>query len=338
MSKMSREADFERIEDEASIWAARLRGGAMTDADRAALAAWLDRNPEHRWVLARYHELSAQLDAQFGAAAEATPITKRDAARRRWRRFTVMTAAAAALVMLAVVLTGPSREFETKTAERHLAALTDGSRVELNARTALAVDFRREERHVRLIRGEALFNVTKDPARPFVIDTPAGTVRVTGTVFDVRATSGDRVEVTVLEGTVQVHAAQDTSTASTSAGAPMAPMHDAAITPGRQAVMSGGNVDLRTLPGGAVQNVTAWRQGQVVFEDTPLSEALERFAAYDQRKITVEPGAADLRLGGRYGLDDLDGLLTAVERVLPVRVLRGADGTVRIIVASAPMK
>lgn len=329
MSTMSREADCERIEDEASVWAARLRGGAMTDADRAALAAWLEQDPERRWVLSRYRELSGRLDAQLGAAAEPAVETDRAAQRRRWRRFTVLTAAAAASVIMAVVLVGRPREFETKTAERHLAALADGSRIELNARTVLAVDFGKTERRVRLARGEALFNVARDLARPFVIDTPAGTVRVTGTVFNVRATPGERVEVTVLEGTVHVHTTPAAGSASIDAAAPTAPVHDAALTPGRQAVMSGDRVMVRTLPEGAAEDATAWRQGRVVFEDTPLAGALERFAAYHARTITVDASAADLRLGGRFSLDDLDGFLDFVQRVLPVRVSRN-DGTVLI--------
>jgi transmembrane sensor len=316
MNSMSREADFERIEDQASVWAARLRGGAMTDADRAMLAAWLDCDPEHREVLSRYRELSTQLDEQLGGADVAA---EQAAQRRRWRQLTVITAAAAALVIAAVLWAGRPRAFETQRAERHLAALADGSRVELNAQTLLAVAFTKRERHVRLDRGEALFSVARDPARPFVIDTPTGRVRVTGTVFNVRATAA-RVEVTVLEGTVHVQPAQ-------------APTQDEALTLGRQAMLESERVIVRALPEAAVQNVTAWRQGQVAFDDTRLADALEHFAAYHLRTIAVDPDVADLRLGGRYALDDLDGLLNEVQRVLPVRVVSDGKNAVRIVAA-----
>jgi ferric-dicitrate binding protein FerR (iron transport regulator) len=72
MSSTSHQVEIERIEDEAAIWAARLRGGGMTDADRARLAAWLERDPEHRCVLGRYRELCAGLDEQFGSVTETT--------------------------------------------------------------------------------------------------------------------------------------------------------------------------------------------------------------------------------------------------------------------------
>lgn len=315
---MSMQAQRERIEDEASLWAARLDGGGMTDADRAALDAWLAGNPEHRWVLSRYRQLSAELDDQLGTAAESLVAREAAVRRRRWRAASVVFAAAAALAFGFFVF-GGAREVVTHTGERHVASLEDGSRVELNAQTDLRVDFSRRERRVRLVRGEALFHVAADPARPFFVETPAGVVRVTGTVFNVRAASEARVEVTVLEGHVRVRATSE----------PVAD-GEAALTAGRQARMNGGRVEVRTLPEGAAQDVIAWRDGQAVFVDTPLADALERFAAYHARTIRVEPDAADLRLGGRFALDDLDGLLEAVQRVLPVRAMQAENGAVRI--------
>jgi len=319
MTAMSQPPSPERIEEEASLWAARLDGGGMDEGDRAALAAWLEADPAHRGALGRYRELSGRLEVELAPVAEAVAQARVAAQRRHWRTAGIASAAAAAILISLVLWNGRARELATQTAERHVAALADGSRVELNARTSLEIDFRRAERHVRLVRGEALFTVAKDAARPFVVETAAGIVRVTGTVFDVRAASGSggRVEVTVLDGTVRLRSAN-------------AAVGDEAVTPGNQAAMNGERIAVRRLAEGAAQDAVAWRQGQAVFDDTPLADAIERFAAYHARTITVDPAAADLRLGGRYSLDDLDGLLESVGRVLPVRVLRGADGAVRI--------
>jgi len=353
MTSMEEDPSAERIEEEASLWAARIEGGALSDRDRAELSAWLAVDAEHRRVLACYCELSAQLDAQLNrggglvrssrdeaedgnqdggrCAVSATlpfggdgaPPSNNITGLRHWRATVGALLAAAAVVVLVVVLTGRPRELATKTAERQAIALDDGSRVELNARTSLAVNFRRGERRVKLVRGEAWFSVTKMPERPFVVETPAGVVRVTGTEFNVRAAQSEQVEVTVLAGTVHVRAAGAKAT-------------DEAVTPGRQAVMSGGQVAVRSLIDGAAQDAVAWRQGQTVFDNTPLGEAIERFAAYHARMITVDPAVVDLRLGGRFSLGDLDGLLESVESVLPVHVLRGLDGQVRIVAARKP--
>ena len=231
MSEPTSHPEAERIEDEAAVWAARLRGGALTDADRALLQAWLERDPEHRWVLSRYRELSAELDGHFDGGAE--PFVQQ-ATRRRHRRIVAgVLAAAAALAVLFIVLGARPQEFATRLAERHIATLADGSRIELNAQTRLTVKLTRHERHVRLLQGEALFTVAKDPLRPFVVDTPAGAVRVTGTVFNVRTSpaapghgEGVRAEVTVLEGHVRVR--------PTTAGAE----DDTALVPGRSSIVA----------------------------------------------------------------------------------------------------
>jgi transmembrane sensor len=319
MTTMADDPSAERTEEEASLWAARIEGGSLTARDRAELSAWLAADPGHRRVLASYCELSALLDARLSPAD--VPVGA--VVRRRWRVAVGALMAAAAAVAFIAVLAGRPRSLATKTAERQAIALDDGSRVELNARTSLFVDFRRDERRVRLASGEAWFSVAKMPSRPFVVETLAGVVRVTGTEFNVRATRDDRAEVTVLAGTVHVRAAG-------------AAASDEAVTPGRQALVGGGRVIVHPLPEGAAQDVVAWRRGQTVFDDTPLGEAVERFAAYHARTIAVDPAVADLRLGGRYSLEDLDGLLESVESVLPVRVLRGPDGEVRIAPAARP--
>lgn len=303
------------IESEAAHWAARLEGRGLTDADRAALATWLDADPEHRWTLGRYRELSAQVAAHFEAEHEAGKIAARTS--RTWRRWLAAGTAAAAMIAVAFLVFGGAREISTQAAERRLAVLDDGSHVELNARSAVAVRFDRTARRVHLLRGEALFTVARDTTRPFLVETPAGTVRVTGTIFNVRAAAADRVEVTVLEGRVRVQPRAHDAT-------------EASLAPGAQALLAANRAEVRELGEGAAQDVAAWRSGQAVFDGAPLREAAERFAAYHGRVIVIEDAAAGARLGGRYALDDFEGFLESIERVLGVRVRREAGGTVRI--------
>lgn len=308
-----------RIESEAAHWAARLEGRGLTEADRADLAAWLAADPEHRWTLGRYRELSAQVAAHFEAEHEAAVIARHTS--RAWRRWLAAGAAAAAIAGAAFVILNRSREFSTRAAERHAAVLEDGTHVELNARSAVAVDFGGATRRVRLLRGEALFTVARDTTRPFLVETPAGTVRVTGTTFNVRAADA-HVEVTVLEGRVRVQ--------------PRAPdAAEASLTPGAQALLARDRADVREIGEAAARDTAAWRQGVAVFDGTPLREAVARFAAYHGRTITIEDAAGGARIGGRYALDDLEGFLESIERVLGVRVRREAGGTVRIMPAPA---
>lgn len=292
----------------------------MDDAARAELAKWLAADPEHQWVLSRYRQLSAEIEERVGTRLEeaAAQAPSRTRPARRRLVFTAL-AAAAAVALAATVWTRGRNEFTTRPAERHLAVLKDGSRIELNAQTELKIEFDRGERRVRLVRGEAWFDVAKETARPFVVETPAGRVQVTGTVFNIRASRGERAEITVLDGHVRVRAAEAASG------------DDAVLTPGEQAVISDARVVVHTLAPGAAQDVIAWREGRAVFDGTPLREAVERFAIYHGRTMQVDSRVGDLRLGGRYSLEDIDGLLEEIERVFPVRVVREASGAVRIL-------
>jgi transmembrane sensor len=89
-------------------------------------------------------------------------------------------------------------------------------------------------------------------------------------------------------------------------------------------------VSVQTLSSSALDDVLAWRHGQIVFDNVTLREALARFAHYHGRGIGVTPQAAKLRIGGRFSLDDIEGFFAALEEVLPVRVTRDLSGTVRV--------
>jgi len=318
----------DHIDEAASLWAARHDGGELNANEHAAFTAWLKANPEHAHVFAHYRDLTARIEthieARLGAAVE-TVAREQFTARKRNRVIAAVLATAAAIAVVFSVLSDRAHHLTTKTAERHTTQLDDGTQVDLNARTELVVEFTRDERRVRLISGEALFNVSKDSKRPFLVATATGSVRVTGTVFNVRATNTDRVEVTVLEGTVRVRPIGDAA-------------HEQPVTSNHQAVLRENAITLRTLPDGAAQDAIAWRQGRIVFNDTPLSEAIERFAAYHARTISVDAKAARLQLGGRYSLEDLNGLLESIESVLPVHVSHQPNGAIQITAAETTDK
>jgi len=313
-------ASPDSIDEQAALWAARLDGGSLADGEKAELSAWLAARVEHRTALARYQALSATIEAHTEArvaAAVDAVLQERAAARRRQPFMLGALAVAAVITLLLLVHPGRSLNFATQMAERHVTTLEDGSKIDLNACTELSVVFTSRERRVRLVSGEALFDVAQDPSRPFLVETAAGLVRVTGTVFNIRATSGDLAEVTVLEGTVRVRPRHRTE-------------DEQPVVAGVQAVLRRDTVAVHPLPDGVAQDVIAWRLGQVVFNKTPLSAAVGRFAAYHARRIVVDPSVAELCLGGRYSLDDLTGWLESVEAVLPVRVSHLPDNTIRL--------
>jgi transmembrane sensor len=316
-------------DEQAALWAARLDGSELSAADRAKLNAWLAEHPSHRGLLSGYCQFSADLEQPLLALVETGAVQMPSASPRprrgpRWKVLggTAIVAMAAA-VALAVWVAQPRMQFNsiaTSTAQRQSITLSDGTRVDLNAHTHLEVAISRAERRVRLASGEAFFAVHKDPARPFIIETTAGSVRVTGTTFNVRTEGASSLEVMVVEGSVQVRPGDNGTLASPP------------VLLGAGDKLSSGptGVSVKALSAAALDDALAWRKGQIVFDGVPLREALARFAQYHGRAMTATDAAANLPLGGRYSLDDPKGFFTALEELFPVRVVSDPNGSVNV--------
>lgn len=302
----------QQVREAAALWAARLEGGGMTDEHRSELSAWLNAAPEHLEELSRYRAVSAEISPKLPVIFESLDLRAPQShtlRRRRWRTALVATGLAATLLAGAFWLAPKGEHYQTAAGERRTVRLADGSRITLNARTELRVRLQKNARTLQLERGEALFNVAKDPARPFTVRVGAGLVQVTGTVFDVRTSPAGAAEIAVLEGHVHLRPAENAAAARTLTRDEAGTLHADALA-------------VRQLSPGGAEEAAAWREGRIVFDDTPLAEAAQRYADYHGLRIEVAADAADLRLGGRYDLENVDDFLRALPRVVPVVVTR----------------
>jgi transmembrane sensor len=322
------------IDESASLWAARLDDGDLSEAHCTELDSWLQADSRHREALASYGQLSAWLEQRVPALAATGSIKASSSAapsalppKRGRPRWWLVGGALAAAASVAVVISLQTAEqpspqrVATSIAQRQSLTLADGSQVDLNAHTSLVVVDTPAERRVRLAGGQAFFKITKNPNRPFIVDTPAGAIRVTGTAFDVRQSSSGYIEVTVQEGSVQVR---------------LGPNEDQSDSPpfslvaGDQLESGAKAPVLRKLTPEQIADSLAWRDGQAVFDATPLQDAVAQFAHYHGRGISTTSEVAQLQISGRFPLDDLEGFLAGLEEVLPVKVNHGLSGTSRI--------
>jgi transmembrane sensor len=241
-------------------------------------------------------------------------IERKRVVRRRRR---ARAAAALAVVLVAsgfwaIPTLRSTATLSSATARRPTFHLPDGSHLELNARSLAKTDFRYGRRQVTLSEGEAYFEVAKDPAHPFRVVTPEGTVIVTGTHFDVRIADA-KLEVTLLEGSVSLKTAD----------------HAVTLAPSQQ--FGSEMPAVRTLTPAELARVTAWREGEFAFDDLTLAEAMERLAHYHNVSITVDPSLAQLRPGGSYLIDDLPALMKVLESALGVRMIPTGEGGYRVL-------
>jgi transmembrane sensor len=200
-------------------------------------------------------------------------------------------------------------------------ALADGSLVELDARSEVAVRFTAELREVSLLRGHAHFTVAKDPARPFAVEAGAVAVRAIGTAFSVKLGTGD-IQVLVTEGTVEVASPAAAVRGGQSGdaeprGSRIGPgtLAATALVAGERALIRQ-KVDapkVEKLSADAVRDALAWRGPRLVFVDTPLAEAAARFNQHN--RIQLELGDDALRtlpVGGSFRADNVEAFVRLI--------------------------
>lgn len=298
------------IPDRATIEAARWLVALQDDPDdvdlRARIGTWRAADPanEAAWQdTGHVYGLMAET-----APAPVAPGRLDGAAARRVRRPAlhhrvaagVMAAVTAALLLLfgPGLLVRLQSDQITATAQLRSIPLEDGSIVTLGADSAIAVRYQDSDRRVRLLKGEAFFQVTPDPRRPFRVAARDVEATVLGTSFNVRL-AGDSAEVSVATGLVQVANAGAVSAAPVRLG------------PGDWVRLGG----MDTAARGTVQvdDVAPWLHGQIVARDRPLADVVDELRRYYSGIIVL----ADSALGGRrvtgvYNLADPQAALSAI--------------------------
>lgn len=199
--------------------------------------------------------------------------------------------------------------------------MSDGSKVTLNTDSKIRLAVTETERRVELERGEAFFEVAKDPDRPFVVAAGDKRVIAVGTQFSVRR-DGDDVRVFITEGTVRIEEDETEPTARQGS-------HDDKLL-----TLSAGSIARASDAGVLVQETTlleiesylSWRTGHLIFRDTALADAIAEFNRYNTRKIVIEdPAVAAIRVSGKFRSTQFEAFVRLMEEGFPVRARRVGD-------------
>jgi transmembrane sensor len=202
--------------------------------------------------------------------------------------------------------------YQTATGQMRDVVLPDGSIVGLNTQTELEWVGGPHDRRVRLIRGEAYFQVVHDPRRPFRILLAHSEVQVLGTRFDVYQMADGDVRVSVLSGIVSIEGLDNGS------GAP--PSWSRQLISGQQIEYSplGLVADVRSI---AAPKMIRWRQGILETQGEPLSDFVGDLSRYTTERIVIaDPRAASQKVGGAFNIHNIDDTLDRLARIAPVTV------------------
>jgi len=333
---------------QAAEWVVQLRAPDAPDNCEAEFAAWLCASPLHvreylaavevwqcladpamemgnsRDVLINDARTSGVIDFPSSTVSQA-PAAERPGSRRPGR------AALAASVLLLVTFIYVSWryfspvEITTAIGEQRSAVLPDHSIMELNTQSAVRIAYTSQERRIELVRGEAFFEVAKDPNRPFVVSTEWATARALGTRFTVyRAPSG--TVVTVAEGRVLV---RYTGRPHESGTGRAGPIESVEVVPGTQADATPGSpVQLHQVD---VTRSLAWRNRRLIFSGETLANVVREFNRYNVPRLEiVDPRLLDQRISGVFGANDPQSLLDFLSQVDHINVSHAGPDAIRI--------
>jgi transmembrane sensor len=310
---------------EASAWLARQRVSPLTEADAVEFAAWLKADPANTIAWSDFERLWGRVEA---VRDDPKILAIREEARRRaaqrvgvryGRRFAAALAASVVLgaaiwwglkeratapdgaPMLAHVsltaTTAPAliREASTQIGERALLVLADGSKVTLNTDSAVRADYTGRERRLTLVRGEAFFDVAKNPTRPFIVTAGSRQVIAVGTAFNIRL-QDQQVRVTLVEGTVRI-----VPTAIPSAIANPEKQREPAVTLEAGSALVTGADGIDRVESLDTARATSWRSGKLVFEGDRLADVVAEMNRYSREKLEIaDPALEDRKVSGVF--------------------------------------
>ena len=225
--------------------------------------------------------------------------------------------------------------YQTLPGERHRIELPDGSRVTLDADSALDVGFTLERRSLTLKRGEAFFEVAKNPNRPFVVRAGSTQVTAIGTAFNVRIGDG-RTVIAVTEGKVDFVAIPQLAVSPSAGNAAPARVTDtrprltAQVAAGEGvSYLEDGN--LQVLPAREAPLAVSWLGGRRQYRNEALRYVLADVDRYTGRAIELgNEAVGELRFTGTLNLSNSDAWLRGLSVALPVVVTEKPDGVLLI--------
>jgi transmembrane sensor len=318
------------IDDQASIWLVRLDNGNLSEQSRKELKVWLSVDKRHQVAL------KAMADVWDGMDEVLLNLDNKNLSEKTllWPVLEPMLkplALAASVSFLAVFLwfampnDVQKNSYATLIGQQMDATFDDGSIIHLNTNTRIETEFSDKKRIIKLIKGEALFEVAHDPERPFIVYAGDRLVQAIGTKFVVHLKS-ENIQVTVTDGKVKMSkVALDTKLDDIKALNNTTMQKDDVYIAKGEKVIVGSNKrpKLTHMKPENIKRKLAWLDKKLIFENEELFDVIEEINRYDDVKIVLkEPSLHNIRISGRFDLGDSEALIEALELSFNMKSLR----------------
>lgn len=331
--------DIASVETEAAEWVVRLEGGACSAEDYTKFQEWLSRSALHREVASRLFGLWSDFDALKAFVPQSNAGSDVEN-KQRWNvwpatSWRALACAAACLVVLCAsgfiyslpdTIPPTTILYQTAVGNQRTVKLSDGSTAFINTDSKVEVTYSDDRRDVRLLKGEAYFEVAHNDVRPFTVFSGDRMVRDIGTAFDVRLLQ-NAVEVTVTKGAVELTNSKPSS-------------HEAeprlgVVTAGQNAVFDRKIMYLKPVSDTNIGRQLAWRKGFLVYAGEPLAQVVADVSRYTNIKIELSaPELRDVPVGGYFAIKNLDAIFVAFEKNFGIRAEWSDSSHVRLVAAS----
>ncbi|GFE80141.1 iron dicitrate transporter FecR [Steroidobacter agaridevorans] len=326
---MAERETSQSVDRAAADWVARLDRAPLSDEDIEQLEQWLAGDPRRHGALLRaramwdYSDMGSALGPQYDPASferKTSQIPEEKSPPQvtgRGRRPLAWLGAMAASVILTLSLTltvEMPKAYATTLGQIQLVPLDDGSTITLNTATEVSVQYQDRQRRVRLSHGEAYFEVTADPNRPFVVEVDERRVHASKAAFVVRKLGDTHTEVIVQSGHIELSASPDDDARTTLAANSRVSLPPSAVK---------GNILVDRIAPDQLLRDLAWRQGKLAFQGETLAMAASAFARYSDVHIVVaDPALAREPVTGLFVANDPAGFSRAVAQVFDAKLER----------------
>jgi len=351
------------LTSEACAWIAQLESESTKSDDLAAFKEWVERSPVHKKEIKRLALLSSEISVLTDMAV---PLKAAADQRRKFSflektffrsKFRYLTGIFSLLTVFFVgdhilqnsrISVDEPLLYTTQVGEHREILLSDGTLLDLNTDSKIEVDYSLERRKVRLLKGEAFFQVAHNAKRPFIVYAGEKSVRAVGTAFVV-SLMPKKFEVTVTEGKVELSHKVNNEPGQNKNRKPIVASstggQELAILPAATIYLDAGETVaydssyqkllrdelVRSVSEQEIKRKLSWQDGLLDFSETPLIDVINDLSRYTSMNIEIsDPELRNLKFGGLFRTNELQALFNALETTFDIEIERISDKHVRI--------